>query len=74
MTNVFFGGMQKSQFHFIHTPCTNGTWLMYEIEMAFLRPLTTLPTIANILPMLLNYTSYKRNYASHLSHYIFIEK
>ena len=30
MENDFFGGMQKSQFHFVYTPCTNGTWAMYE--------------------------------------------
>ena len=55
----------------VQSQCTNGTWLMYEIEMAFLHHLTTLPTIANILPTLHNYTSYKRNYTSHLSPTLF---
>ena len=40
MTNDFFGGMQKSQFHFVYTPCTNGTWAMYEWYMANVRNLT----------------------------------
>jgi len=29
--------------------CTNSTWAMYQIEMAFLHHLTTLPTIVNTL-------------------------
>ena len=40
MTNDFFGGMQKSQFHFVYTPCRNGTWAMYEWYMANVRNLT----------------------------------
>ena len=25
-----------NEFHFVHLPCTNGTWQMYEIETAYL--------------------------------------
>ena len=56
MTNDFFEFCQKVSFisyirnvRMVQGKCTNSTWAMYQIEMAFLHHPTTLPTIVTTL-------------------------
>ena len=58
MANDFFEGMQKSQFHFVYTPCTNGTWAMYEWYMSNVRNRNDLFTPSNYASHNHKYTSY----------------